>query len=32
MAGERLNRSVKVFKLRLKVKGIRDPGFFSAGY
>ena len=32
ITGERLNRSIKVFKLRLKIKSIKNCGFFSAGY
>ena len=32
MAGEQLNRLTKVFKLRLKIKGIKDSGFFFASH
>ena len=32
MAGRRLNRSVRVFKLRSEIESIRDPGFLFTGY
>ena len=32
IAGKRLNRSAKVFKLYLKIENIKNPGLFPVSY